>query len=105
MPSIAPRRFNPTGAAWLPVLHTQRGERHYTSLYSNSLAAHKVGTIRDWVVIYRDDKAGSGVWTAITSRYGNLRGKRVIRGREAECSQYYDKFIEQRQLRLLEPAT
>jgi len=104
LPSIAPRRYNPTGAAWLPVLHTQRGERHYTALYSNSLAAHKVGTIHDWVVIYRDDKGGSGVWTAITSRYGTLRGKRVIRGREAECARYYDQFAEQRQLRLLEPA-
>jgi hypothetical protein len=28
--SIAPRRFNPSGEAWLPVLHTQRRERHYT---------------------------------------------------------------------------
>src|SRR5690606_35804056 len=27
---IAPRRFNPTAAAWLPILHTTRGERHYT---------------------------------------------------------------------------
>jgi DNA polymerase/3'-5' exonuclease PolX len=29
---IAPRRFNPQGREWLPVLHTQRGTRHYTAL-------------------------------------------------------------------------
>ncbi len=35
LPTIAPRRFNPTGEAWLPVWHTQRGERHYTGPISN----------------------------------------------------------------------
>jgi DNA polymerase (family X) len=29
---IAPRRFNPSGEAWLPVLHNQRAERHYMAL-------------------------------------------------------------------------
>jgi hypothetical protein len=29
---IAPRRFNPTGELWLPVLHTRRDDRHYTVL-------------------------------------------------------------------------
>jgi DNA polymerase/3'-5' exonuclease PolX len=38
--TIAPRRFNPSGAAWLPILHTHRGERNYTSLYSNTARAH-----------------------------------------------------------------
>jgi hypothetical protein len=33
---IAPRRFNPTGEAWLPVLHTRRGQRRYTALFSNT---------------------------------------------------------------------
>ena len=33
---IAPRRFNPTGSAWLPVLHTHRADRQYTALYSNT---------------------------------------------------------------------
>ena len=39
----APRRFNPSGEVWLPVLHTQRGERHYTALCSNLARAHQVG--------------------------------------------------------------
>ena len=37
--TIAPRRFNPTGAAWLPVLHTERDSRHYTALFSNTARA------------------------------------------------------------------
>lgn len=86
---IAPQRFNPTGEAWLPVLHTERAGRHYTALYSNTARAHELGTTRDWVVIYRDDHHGDGQWTVITARFGPMRGQRIIRGREAECSSHY----------------
>jgi putative hydrolase len=91
LPRIAPRRFNPTGQAWLPIMHTQRGERHYTALFSNTARAHELGTTHDWVVIYRDDHDGHGQWTAITARYGELSGRRIIRGREEECRQYYEE--------------
>ncbi len=86
---IAPLRFNPTGEAWLPILHTTRGSTQYTALYSNTARAHELGTIRDWVVIYRDDYLGDGQWTVITSRFGALQGKRVVRGREQESRAYY----------------
>lgn len=91
LPRIAPRRFNPTGEAWLPVLHTHRQNRHYTALYSNTARAHELGTTRDWVVIYRDDHGGDGQWTVVSARLGSLRGNRIVRGREPECKQYYDK--------------
>ncbi len=86
---IAPRRFNPTGQAWLPVLHTKRDSRRYTALYSNTARAHELGMIRDWVVIYRDDDGGHGQWTVVTSRFGPLAGWRIVRGREAECAAYH----------------
>ena len=89
LPRIAPRRFNPTGEAWLPVLHAHRESRHYTALYSNTARAHELGTTRDWVVIYRDDHGGVGQWTAVTARLGPLRGRRIIRGRERECAVHY----------------
>lgn len=89
LPKIAPRRFNPTGAAWLPILHTQRGDRHYTALYSNTARAHMLGTTHDWVVIYRDDDADHGRWTVITARYGALRDYRIVTGRERECADHY----------------
>ena len=89
LPKIAPRKFNPGSAAWLPILHTHRGPRHYTALYSNTARAHQLNTTKDWVIIYRDDPESHGRWTAITSRFGKLQGWRIIRGREHECTQYY----------------
>jgi hypothetical protein len=89
LPRIAPPRFNPTGQAWLPILHTHRDDRHYTALYSNTARAHEMGTTHDWVVIYRDDSHGDGQWTVVTSQFGKLKGRRVVRGREAECADLY----------------
>ena len=86
---IAPRRFNPTGEAWLPVLHTRRDSRHYTALYSNTARAHELEKTRDWVVIYRDDPEGHGQWTVVTGRYGALHGRRIVRGWESDCEAYY----------------
>lgn len=88
---IAPRRFNPTGEAWLPVLHTTRGPRHYTALFSNTARAHELGMTGDWVVLFCDD-GGNGTerqCTVITSTFGPLQGRRIVRGREAECEDYY----------------
>jgi hypothetical protein len=86
LPRIAPRRFNPTGDAWLPVLHTRRGRRRYTVLFSNTARAHQAGTTRDWVVLYSDDNDGDARHTVITATFGPLRGRRVVAGREAECA-------------------
>jgi DNA polymerase (family X) len=92
VPRIAPRRFNPTREAWLPVLHARRGLRHYTALLSNTAHAHRSGKTHDWVVLYCDDGRGKRQWTVITSQRGSLRGKRVVRGREAECLIYYQSL-------------
>jgi hypothetical protein len=82
---IAPRRFNPRREAWLPVLHTQRGHRQYTALFSNTARAHALGRSRDWVVLYTDGSRGDRQWTVVTEQQGELRGRRVVRGREEEC--------------------
>ena len=86
---IAPQRFNPGAVAWLPILHTQRSDRHYTALFSNTARAHELNAIRDWVVIYRDDFKAHQRWTVITSQFGKLRGERIVRGREQECLEYF----------------
>jgi hypothetical protein len=86
---IAPRRFNPSGEAWLPVLHTRRGERRYTALFSNTARAHHAGKTRDWVVLYGDDGDGEHRHTVITADFGPLRGRRVVAGREDECQAFY----------------
>jgi DNA polymerase (family X) len=85
---IAPRRFNPTGDAWLPVWHTRRGHRRYTALYSNTARAHRAGKTRDWVVLYGDDALGhEHQYTVVTAGHGTLQGRRIVAGRESECSQ------------------
>lgn len=85
LPCIAPRRFNPNGEAWLPILHTMRGRRHYTALFSNSARAHRLGATRDWVILYVEDQGGERRYTVITSRRGPLVGSRVVAGREPQC--------------------
>jgi DNA polymerase (family 10) len=86
---ITPRRMNPKHEAWLPVLHTSRGARHYTALFSNTPRAHEAGRTRDWVVIYHDGPDGERQCTVITAQFGKLKGRRIIRGREAECEAHY----------------
>jgi hypothetical protein len=87
---ITPRRFNPTGESWLPVLHTRRGTRRYTALFSNTPRAHRAGKTRDWVVLYGDNGVGESRHTVITATFGPLRGRRVVAGREAECLAVYE---------------
>ena len=84
--AIAPRRFNPEGKAWLPILHTSRGGWDFTALYSNTGLAHELNRIGDWVVIYyHADTQPEGQCTVVTETRGRLIGTRVVRGREAEC--------------------
>ncbi len=52
LPRIAPRRFNPDGKTWLPILHTDQNGWHFTALYSNTARAHHLGRTKDWVVTY-----------------------------------------------------
>jgi putative hydrolase len=89
LPTIAPRRFNPEGRAWLPLLHAERGQRRYTALYSNTARAHELGMTRDWVVIYFEGGQTQGQCTVITGRRGAMVGKRFIVGRDEECLRYY----------------
>ena len=87
---IAPRRFNPSGEAWLPIMHARRGDWHLTVLFSNTALAHRLGRTRDWVVIYFHEGNGpEGRRTVVTQRQGPLRGRRVVRGREDDCADHY----------------
>jgi hypothetical protein len=88
--TIAPKRFNPEGKAWLPVLQTERGAWHFTALYSNTAKAHELGRARDWVVMYfYDADHVERQRTVVTESRGPLAGRRVVRGREGECQQFY----------------
>ena len=87
---IAPKRFNPKGEAWLPLLHAVRGNWHFTALYSNTARAHQLGRETDWVVIFfHKDNEAEGQCTVVTETRGEAAGRRVVRSREAECRHHY----------------
>jgi len=92
LPTIAPKRFNPDGLAWLPVLHTQRSGWHFTALHSNTARAHELDRVHDWVVLYAEqDDHHERQYTVVTAGRGPLVGQRVVRGREAECQSWYEQ--------------
>jgi len=83
---IAPKRLNPSGAAWLPVMHANREGWHFTVMYSNTARAHDLHKTHDWVVIYfYDADHAERQHTVVTEMRGSLEGLRVVRGREADC--------------------
>lgn len=86
---IAPRRFNPTSDAWLPVLHTERDGWSFSAMFSNTRRAHDLGRTHDWVVIYFERDGHEGQVTVVTEGHGPLAGKRVVRGHEHECRTLY----------------
>ncbi|RKH27776.1 DNA-binding protein [Corallococcus praedator] len=86
---IAPKRFNPSGEAWLPVMRERVDGWNMRALFSNTALAHRQKTTHDWVVIYyeQDDLRGQG--TVVTAHGGPMDGRRVVKGREDECRAYY----------------
>jgi DNA polymerase (family X) len=86
---IAPRRFNPEGAAWLPIMEVERDGWDFKALFSNTQRAHELGRTKDWVVIYYHRDGDHGQATVVTARTGRLRELRVVRGREPECRRHY----------------
>jgi hypothetical protein len=86
---IAPKRFNPEEEAWLPIYNTHKEGWDFTTLYSNTARAHDLNKTHDWVVIYYEKNGIENQATVVTETKGPLEGLRVIRGREAECHDFY----------------
>jgi hypothetical protein len=94
LPTLAPRRFNPQQIPWLPLLATERGGWRYRVLYSNTALAHRLGRSRDWVVLYFSNGAVAGQRTVVTESRGEMAGRRVVRGREAECRDHHFALVQ-----------
>jgi hypothetical protein len=86
---ITPRKLNPEGKDWLPIMSVNRDGWRFTLLFSNTQRAHELGKTNDWVVVYYDDGRCEQKCTVVTEIKGELAGKRVIRGREKECAEQY----------------
>jgi hypothetical protein len=91
LPTIAPKRFNPDKEAWLPMLKTEREGWSFTALFSNTARAHELEMTHDWVVIYYKKNGQEEQNTVVTATSGPLEGKRVVRGREAETREFYER--------------
>jgi hypothetical protein len=89
LPCLSPRQFNPEGERWLGILRVERSGWKMRALFSNTAQAHRLGKTRDWVVIYFERGGLRGQRTVVTETRGDLAGRRVVRGREAECRQLY----------------
>ena len=70
-------------------MRTTCGSRHYTALFSNTARAHELNKTQDWVVLFYDGPSGERQCTVISSEFGELQDKRIVRGREQECREYY----------------
>lgn len=88
---IAPKRFNPEGKAWLPIMRMTLEGWRFTALFSNTARAHELQKTHDWVVIYYEaiGEGAEGQNTVVTETSGPLTGKRVVRGREEATRRYY----------------
>jgi DNA polymerase (family 10) len=91
LPRLTPRRFNPQHEPWLPLFIADRDGWRFRALFSNTALAHRLDKTLDWVVIAFHDGFHSGQRTVVTETRGDLRGWRVVRGRERECRQYYQE--------------
>jgi 5'-3' exonuclease len=87
---IAPRKLNPDKTAWLPVMMKSYKGCKFTVMFSNTETAHELGKTDDWVVVYYEKGSGENQCTVVTESRGALKGKRVIRGREKECTTFYE---------------
>ena len=94
LPKISPKRFNLKNEAWLPILHSTKSHWNFTALFSNTARAHDLNKTDDWVVIFfYDDLHNEGQHTVVSETHGPLINKRVVRGRELECQEYYQQDI------------
>ena len=72
----------------LPWLPEQAGFRYHVDFCRRALA-HRLRQTRDWVSIRFESAHCQGERLVATETEGDLAGRRVVRGREQECREYY----------------
>jgi hypothetical protein len=92
--TIAPKRFNPTGEACLPVLHTMRGNWRFTALNSNAPTAHELGKTNEWVGVYFQlEPEPESQCTVVTETRAPLVGHRCARSRSGMCGSFLQVWL------------
>jgi hypothetical protein len=74
-------------------LTLQRDDWHLRAFYSHSSRAQELGRTRDWVIVVaaRGDEPPCQ-HTIVTETRGKLAGRRIVRGRESACRNYYSRL-------------
>ena len=83
---VTPRRFNPDGKRWLPVMAIKKDGWAFNALFSNTARSHELNKTDDWVVVYYERDGQHGQCTIVTETRGMRKGDRVVRGREMAIS-------------------
>jgi hypothetical protein len=86
----APRRANTDEEATLPIMRQKRGPWTFTVYFSTTVRAHQHDKTDDWVLISYEHQGQTQRNTVLTESEGPLAGKRVVRGQEEACADYYD---------------
>ena len=71
------------------MLHAEDGGWEWSVMWSNTARAHELGRTQDWVVVFHARDGDDSQCTVVTETHGPLEGRRVVRGREAECRAHY----------------
>lgn len=77
---VTPRRFNPEGKRWLPVMQMNKDGWSFNALFSNTARSHEFNKTHDWVVINYSRDGHHGQCTIVTETRGEQKGDRVVRG-------------------------
>lgn len=77
---VTPRRFNPEGKRWLPVMQMNKEGWSLNVLFSNTARSHELNKTHDWVVINYSREGHQGQCTIVTETRGEQKGDRVVRG-------------------------
>jgi putative hydrolase len=88
--TVAPIRFNPSGESWLPIFHYEENNWQFTAMFSNTERVHRLHKLKDWVIVLAyDPEHHEYQRTIVTETTGPLKGRRVVRGHELKCVQFY----------------
>ena len=68
--------------------------RHFQNSHHRFSRPTRLEKTNDWVVLHCDDGPREHQWTIITAGFGPLRGRRIVRGREDECSALFSMTSE-----------
>jgi hypothetical protein len=75
---------------WLPLFRLEYRGWRYRASFCRTAIAQRLGKMQDWVTVSFDNGCASGQRMVVSEVRGDLRGRRVVRGRERACRAHYE---------------